>query len=62
MKRIKCNSRNKIVSASDLFDSDEEIAEKYADESISEKSEANLGDELAIDAIRDTETTHKNNK
>jgi ATP-dependent DNA helicase DinG len=49
------NSRNKIVSASDLFDSDEEIAEKYADESISEKLEANLGDELAIDAMRDTE-------
>ena len=49
------NSRNKIVSASDLFDSDEEIAEKYADESISEKSEANLGEELAIDAMRDTE-------
>ena len=56
MKRITDgNSRNKIVSASDLFDSDEEIAEKYADESISEKSEATLGDELAIDAIRDTE-------
>jgi ATP-dependent DNA helicase DinG len=49
------NSRNKIVSASDLFDSDEEIAEKYADENISEKLEANLGDELAIDAMRDTE-------
>ena len=49
------NSRNKIVSASDLFDSDEEIAEKYAGESISEKSEANLGDELAIDVMRDTE-------
>jgi ATP-dependent DNA helicase DinG len=49
------NSRNKIVSASDLFDSDEEIAEKYADESISEKLEANLGEELAIDAMRDTE-------
>jgi ATP-dependent DNA helicase DinG len=49
------NSRNKIVSASDLFDSDEEIAEKYADESISEKLDANLGDELAIDAMRDTE-------
>ena len=49
------NSRNKIVSASDLFDSDEEIAEKYADESISKKLEANLGDELAIDAMRDTE-------
>ena len=49
------NSRNKIVSASDLFDSDEEIAEKYADEGIAEKSGANLGEELAIDAIRDTE-------
>jgi ATP-dependent DNA helicase DinG len=49
------NSRNKIISASDLFDNDEEIAEKYADESISKKSEANLGDELAIDAMRDTE-------
>jgi ATP-dependent DNA helicase DinG len=49
------NSRNKIVSASDLFDSDKEIAEKYAGESISEKSEANLGDELAIDVMRDTE-------
>jgi ATP-dependent DNA helicase DinG len=54
-KKDNGNSRNKIVSASDLFDSDEEIAEKYADESISEKSEANLGDELAIDAVRDTE-------
>jgi ATP-dependent DNA helicase DinG len=54
-KHYNGNSRNKIVSASDLFDSDEEIAEKYADENISEKSETNLGDELAIDAIRDTE-------
>jgi len=49
------SSRNKIVSASDLFDSDEEIAEKFADINISEKSETNLGDELAIDALRDTE-------
>ena len=49
------NSRNKIVSGSDLFESDEEIAEKYADVSISDKSESNLGDELAIDAMRDTE-------
>ncbi|MFZ0328565.1 MAG: ATP-dependent DNA helicase [Nitrososphaeraceae archaeon] len=49
-------NRKKIVSASDLFDSDEEIAQKYADdESISRKSAANLGDELAIDAVRDTE-------
>jgi ATP-dependent DNA helicase DinG len=50
------NNRRKIVSASDLFDSDEEIAQKYADDgSISGKSAANLGDELTIDAIRDTE-------
>jgi ATP-dependent DNA helicase DinG len=50
------NNRRKIVSASDLFDSDEEIAQKYADDgSISRKSAANLGDELTIDAIRDTE-------
>jgi ATP-dependent DNA helicase DinG len=50
------NKRKKIVSASDLFDSDEEIAQKYADdESISRKSAANIGDELAVDALRDTE-------
>ena len=52
----KYKNRKKVVSASDLFDSDEEISQKYAnDESISRKSAANLGDELAIDAIRDTE-------
>ena len=55
-KNNNSNNRKKIVSASDLFDSDEEIAQKYADdESISKKSAANLGDELAIDAVRDTE-------
>ena len=55
-KNNNSNNRKKIVSASDLFDSDEEIAQKYADdESISRKSAANLGDELAIDAVRDTE-------
>ena len=49
-------NRKKIVSASDLFDSDEEIAQKYAnDESVSRKLATNLGDELAIDAIRDAE-------
>lgn len=48
--------RNKIVSASDLFDNDEEIAKRYADdENMSEKLAANIGDELAVDAIRDTE-------
>ena len=50
------NNRKKIVSASDLFDSDKEIAEKYTDdESISRKSAAKFGDELAIDALRDIE-------
>jgi ATP-dependent DNA helicase DinG len=50
------NRRNIIIHASDLFDSDEEIAQKYADEeNISRKSAASLGDELAVDAIRDTE-------
>jgi Rad3-related DNA helicase len=55
-KKNNYNKRKKIIFASDLFDSDEEIAQKYAnDENISRKSAANLGDELAIDAIRDTE-------
>jgi ATP-dependent DNA helicase DinG len=44
----------KIVSADQLFDSDKEIAEKY-DPEISKESIVNLGDELAIDALRDTE-------
>jgi ATP-dependent DNA helicase DinG len=50
------NNRKKIVSSSDLFDSDEEIAQKYTDDNgISKKSAAKLGDELAIDALRDIE-------
>jgi Rad3-related DNA helicase len=44
----------KVISASDIFDSDEEIAQKY-DTSTASTSAANLGDELAVDAIRDTE-------
>ncbi|HEY7079635.1 MAG TPA: helicase C-terminal domain-containing protein, partial [Nitrososphaeraceae archaeon] len=53
-------NRKKVVSASDLFDSDEEIAQKYADnERISKKSTTNQGDELVIDAIRDTERLTK---
>jgi hypothetical protein len=49
-------NRKKIISASDLFDSDEEIVQKYADdERTSNKFAANLGDELAIDAMRDAE-------
>jgi ATP-dependent DNA helicase DinG len=47
-------NRKKITSATDLFDSDEEIAEKYND-GISKAPMSNLGDELTIDAIRDIE-------
>jgi Rad3-related DNA helicase len=44
-KKNNHNKRTKIISASDLFDSDEEIAQKYADdESISRKSAATLGE------------------
>jgi Rad3-related DNA helicase len=50
----KRNNRKKIVSASDLFASDEEIAEKY-DKDFVKKSANTLGDELAVDATRDTE-------
>jgi len=60
------NKNKSLVSASDLFDSDEEIAEKYhyynnQGSSFSRKSSSfpNLGDELAIDAIRDTERLTK---
>ena len=42
----------KISAATDLFDSDEEIAQKYDS---SKGSTVKLGDELAVDAIRDTE-------
>ena len=48
-------SKNKIVHASELYDSDEEIAQKYDNESLSSKSATTLGDELAIDAIREME-------
>ena len=49
-------NRKKIISASDLFDSDEVIAQKYSDdERTSNKFSANLGDDLAVDAIRDAE-------
>jgi ATP-dependent DNA helicase DinG len=48
-------NNKKIVSASELFDSDEEIAKKYVNENISGKPTMGLGDEIAVDAIRDTE-------
>jgi Rad3-related DNA helicase len=55
IKKNNSNKRTKIVSASDLFDSDAEIAQKYTNQCISRKSAAKLGDELVIDAVRDAE-------
>jgi ATP-dependent DNA helicase DinG len=50
------NNKNRIVSASELFDSDYEIEKKYAiDDDILKKSTRTLGEELAVDAIKDTE-------
>src|SRR5215210_7736093 len=47
--------KKRIISGADLYDSDEEIAQKYQ-ESISKISHAkNLNEELAADALRDTE-------
>ena len=43
-----------MISASDLYESDEEIAQQYQ-EGISKISSANISEELAADAIRDTE-------
>lgn len=51
----KSRSKNKkrVVGASEIFESDEEIAEKYG-ENLSKRS-SSIGDELAVEAIRDTE-------
>jgi ATP-dependent DNA helicase DinG len=50
------NNKNRIVSASELFDSDYEIEKKYAiDDDILKKSTRTFGEELAVDAIKDTE-------
>jgi ATP-dependent DNA helicase DinG len=50
------NNKNRIVSASELFDSDYEIEKKYAiDDDILKKSTRTFGEEIAVDAIKDTE-------
>ncbi len=53
------NKKKKIVSASEIFDSDFEIEKKYAfddENDISKKSAKNLGgEEIVVDAIKDTE-------
>lgn len=49
------NNKKKITSASDLYDSDEEIAQKYDNSETSKRSMLHLTNETAVDAIRDTE-------
>jgi Rad3-related DNA helicase len=49
----KLKSKKRVVGASEIFESDEQIAEKY-DENISKRS-SSIGEELAVEAIRDTE-------
>jgi ATP-dependent DNA helicase DinG len=46
--------KRRMTSASDLYESDEVIAQQYQ-EGISKISSANISEELAADAIRDTE-------
>ncbi|MGN6821906.1 MAG: hypothetical protein ACTHJ7_03880, partial [Candidatus Nitrosocosmicus sp.] len=53
-EKISSSINRKVVPASDLFDSDEEIAQKY-DDGISKGPESKLGDELTVDATRDIE-------
>ena len=48
------SKKKKVISASDLYDNDEEIALKLQ-EGLSKVAHTNLSEELAADAIRDTE-------
>ncbi|HEU5119732.1 MAG TPA: ATP-dependent DNA helicase [Candidatus Nitrosocosmicus sp.] len=48
--------KKRIVSANELFESDDEIEKKYANgETTSKNTTKTLGDELVVDAIKDTE-------
>ena len=48
--------KKRIVSATELFETDEEIAKKYTNVEITSKDDTKtLGDELAVDALKDTE-------
>ncbi len=51
--KLKSKNKKRVVGASEIFESDEQIAEKY-DENISKRS-SSIGEELAVEAIRDTE-------
>jgi len=48
-------NRKRIVHSSELFESDDEIEQKYDIDGNTGKSVANLGEELTADALRDTE-------
>ncbi|HEY7109719.1 MAG TPA: ATP-dependent DNA helicase [Nitrososphaeraceae archaeon] len=48
-------NRKRIVHSSELFESDDEIEQKYDIDGNTDKSVANLGEELTADALRDTE-------
>jgi ATP-dependent DNA helicase DinG len=52
-KKKKQNENTRIVSSSDLFESDEQISKQYED--LSAHVNNTLADEVAADAIRDTE-------
>ena len=48
--------KKQIVSATEMFESDAEIAKKYANVEIASKDDMKtLGDELVVDALKDTE-------
>jgi Rad3-related DNA helicase len=49
------NNNKKVIPASALFDSDEAIAEKYADTSKKEDTSNIISDELFVEAARDAE-------
>jgi Rad3-related DNA helicase len=52
--KSKSQNKKRVVGASEIFESDEEITEKYS-EHLSRGSSSSLREELAIEAIRDTE-------
>jgi Rad3-related DNA helicase len=51
--KLKSKNKKRVVGASEIFESDEQIADKY-DENISKRS-SSIGEELAVEAMRDTE-------
>ena len=57
ISRTNRENKKKIISASEIFDSDYEIEKRYAfdENNISKNPSKNLGEELAVDAIKDTE-------